>query len=57
MRKLFRRSIAKIRHINRQYAVPQIQMSPGVRVSLVLLRLYLIVVIGLTLYKFVTSIR
>jgi hypothetical protein len=57
MRKFVRRSYAKIRQINRQYAVPTIDMSAGVRAALLMLRLYLIVLIGLTLYKFVTLVK
>ena len=57
MRTFFLRSAAKIRQINRQYAIPTIDMSVGVRSSLLMLRLYLIVLIGLTLYKFVTLVK
>lgn len=57
MRKFFRGSYAKIRQINRQYAVPTIEMSAGVSWALLILRLYLIGLIGLTLYKFVTLVR
>jgi hypothetical protein len=57
VRTFFLRSAAKIRQINRQYAIPTIDMSVGVRSSLLMLRLYLIVLIGLTLYKFVTLVK
>jgi hypothetical protein len=57
MRTLFRRSYAKIREINETYAVPTIDMSGAVKLSLLMLRLYLIVLIGLTLYKFVASVK
>jgi hypothetical protein len=57
MRTLVRRGYAKIREINKTYAVPTIDMSGIVKSSLVMLRLYLIVLIALTLYKFVTLVK
>ena len=57
MRTFLRRTYDKIRQINRQYAVATIEMSGWVRASLVLLRVYLVVLIGLTLYKFVSLVR
>jgi hypothetical protein len=55
MRTLLRRGYAKIREINKTYAVPTIEMSGAVKSSLLMLRVYLIVLIALTLYKFVTT--
>jgi len=46
--------IEKIREINRRYAAPRIKMSTAVRVSLLTLRIYLIVLVGLLAYKFIT---
>ena len=57
MPRFVRRGYAKIREINERYAAPTIKMSPMVRSSLLVLRLYLIVLIGLTLYKFITLVR
>jgi hypothetical protein len=57
MRTLFRSGYAKIREINKTYAIPTIDMSGAVKASLMILRLYLIVLIGLTLYKFVTLVK
>jgi len=57
MRTFLRRTYDKIRQINQQYATATIEMSAWVRTSLVLLRVYLVVLIGLTLYKFVTLVR
>jgi len=45
---------AKIREINKKYATPNIQMSAGVRFALLFLRLYLIFLVGLLVYKFIT---
>jgi hypothetical protein len=44
----------KITGINRKYAVPRIRMSRGVKVVLLLLRLYLIFLVLLLGYKFWT---
>jgi len=44
----------KIDEINRRYATPRIKMSPGVRIALLCLRLYLIFLVLLLAYKFWT---
>jgi len=46
--------IEKIREINQRYATPRIKMSTAVRASLLTLRIYLIVLVGLLVYKFIT---
>jgi hypothetical protein len=46
--------VDKITEINRKYAVPRIRMSRGVKVVLLLLRLYLIFLVLLLGYKFWT---
>jgi hypothetical protein len=46
--------VAKIGEINRRYATPRIQMSAPVRLALLVLRIYLIVLVGLLAYKFFT---
>ncbi len=52
------RSLANsIREINRKYASPEIQVTPFVKVSLLALRLYLFLLVGLLIYKFVTAIN
>ena len=53
MRSTFRQFRAKIREINQRYATPQIEMSPAVRASLLALRIYLLLLVGLLIYKFV----
>jgi hypothetical protein len=45
-----------VRTINRKYAKPQIEMTPFVKICLLTLRLYLLLLIGLMVYKFVISI-
>lgn len=44
----------KIREINLRYGNPHIEMSAGVRLSLIALRVYLLFLVGLMIYKFVT---
>jgi len=46
------RVIRKFRAINARYATPRITMSPVVRASLLVLRIYLVLLVGLLLYKF-----
>jgi hypothetical protein len=45
--------LAKIRQINGRYRQPRIEMSAAVRWSLLALRLYLFVLVGLMIYKFI----
>jgi len=46
--------VNKIREINRRYAKPRIRLSRGARLALLALRLYLIVLVILLVYKFFT---
>lgn len=48
------RLVRKFRSINAQYGRPRIGMSPAVRRSLMVLRVYLLLLVALMLYKFVT---
>ncbi len=48
------RFTAKIREINQRYSKPHIEMSRGVRISLLALRIYLLLLVTLIVYKFVT---
>ena len=45
-----------IREINQKYKTPRIKMTPLVSISLLVLRLYLIGMVVILLYKFVTVI-
>jgi len=47
------RLVQKIVEINRRYRQPRIEMSAGVRMSLLGLRVYLLFLISLMIYKFV----
>lgn len=50
-------TIAKVCEINKKYATPNIQMSKWVKVCLLSLRLYLIFLLGLLMYKFITLLK
>jgi len=48
-----RNLFAKIGDVNRRYRDPRIEMSGAVRLSLMALRVYLLALVGLMVYKFV----
>lgn len=50
-------STGKIRSINQKYATPKIKLTGGAKFALLLLRLYLIFLVGLLIYKFWTIIH
>ena len=54
MRNVPKEMIGKIREINRRYAKPRIKMSRGVRFALLMLRLYLIFLVLILAYRFIT---
>ena len=54
IRDFFSHNCAKVREINKKYAKPNIEMSGLVKGCLLFLRLYLILLVGLLLYKFIT---
>ena len=49
--------INKIREINQKYSKPRIQMSRSVKLALLALRLYLIFLIVMLLYRFLTLVH
>ena len=51
-----RRLRATIAEINRRYQTPRIAMSPTVRLSLMALRVYLLFLVGLMIYRFVVLV-
>lgn len=57
IKKFFSDTFAQIREINEKYAVPQIKTSAWTRLALILLRVYLIVLILLLVYKFITLLK
>jgi hypothetical protein len=48
-----RNLFAKIRAINERYREPRIEMSGAVRLSLLVLRVYLLGLVALMIYRFV----
>ncbi len=57
IRNFFRHNYAKIHEINKKYATPDIEMSGGVKFALLSLRFYLIFLVVLLLYKFITLVK
>jgi len=53
----FKNTVNTVKSINQKYAKPQIKMTPGVKISLLALRLYLIFLVGILIYRFITLIR
>ena len=55
--KLFENRFTKIREINKKYAQPRLAMSKSTKFGLLFLRIYLTIIIGLLVYKFLTLIQ
>ena len=49
-------NLDKVRAINRRYAHPRLTISPAVRVCLLILRLYLLFLVGLLAYRFIAIV-
>ena len=54
--RFFTNTFSQIAEINRKYSKPQIKTSPAVKISLLLLRLYLILLVGILFFKFYTTV-
>ena len=52
----FNRWTAKIKEIHKRYSQPRLKMTPLVKVSLLVLRLYLILLVIILVYKFYTVV-
>jgi hypothetical protein len=50
------RLVRKLREINHRYSKPHIEMTPMVKFSLMTLRIYLLLIVGLIVYKFVITL-
>jgi len=48
--------VAGVKGINRKYSHPNIKMTPFVKICLLTLRLYLFILVGLMVYKFVVTV-
>jgi len=46
-----------IKGINERYATPRMKMTRGVKIALMGVRIYLIIILCILLYKFITLIR
>jgi hypothetical protein len=53
----FRNTAEAIRAINKKYATPHIKMTRMVRISLGVLRFYLLFLVGILVYKFITFLH
>ncbi|MHB8086463.1 MAG: hypothetical protein ACYDHZ_11630 [Dehalococcoidia bacterium] len=56
LRKFLARRFGKITEINRKYAQPRIKMTPMVNLALLLLRIYLLLLVAILFYKFITIV-
>lgn len=54
---MVKRLFHKVGEINRRYREPRIEMSLGVRASLLILRIYLLFLVGIMFYKFVLLLK
>jgi hypothetical protein len=54
---IFKNLATQVWEVNRKYSKPRIKMTPMVKISLLSLRIYLITLIGIMLFKFVTMLR
>jgi len=53
----FRNTAVAVRDINQKYAKPHIKMTRWVRFSLGALRFYLLLLVGIMIYKFITLLH
>ena len=53
---LIQRARNKIAEINERYRTPRIKMSRGVKIALLVLRLYLLFLVVILGYKFITTL-
>ncbi len=49
--------MATVREINRKYRQPRLTITPAVRFALLILRIYLLALVLLIIYKFITLIK
>jgi hypothetical protein len=46
----------RIREINQKFKTPHVKMTPGVKIALFLLRIYLLVLVAILFFKFFTLV-
>lgn len=54
---IYRSLVTEIKEINAKYATPHIQMTPFVRFNLLFLRFYLMLLVGLLIYRFIAAVK
>ncbi len=54
LKRFFFESFVRIQEINKKYAVRNVEMSKAVSISLLFLRVYLVFLVCLLVYKFIT---
>jgi len=54
--KFFKDAVDQVREINAKYANPHLKTSKAVKISLLLLRVYLILLVGILFFKFYTVV-
>ncbi len=52
-----RNTVGEVKAINTKYKKPHTKMTKGVRFSLIMLRVYLIVLVMILFYKFITLLK
>jgi hypothetical protein len=57
VKNLLKGQFGKIREINQKYDKPRVKMTKGVKVALFTLRLYLILLVGILVVKFITMVK
>jgi hypothetical protein len=56
LKRLYTNAFAQIADINRKYKTPHVKTTPMVKFALIALRVYLLVLIGMLVYKFISSL-
>ena len=54
--RFFKGIVQGVREVNRKYAKPGIAMTKGVKAALLMLRIYLFVLIGVLVVKFILTV-
>ena len=57
IKRFFDNRFVRIKEINEMFSVPRVIMTPVVRYALVFLRFYLLFLVGILIYKFITIIK
>ena len=57
IKRFFDSRFLKIKEINAKFAVPRVTMTPMVKYTLVFLRFYLLFLVGILVYRFITIIK